>query len=148
MRILADIILFLTLSGNVILSLLLVGNRWWIRYNWLTISAIMAILADFAMQFIHFHDHPSFEPLRIFLCYALWPILNILVIWEAFRLGNKVVQYCTEIQLGLLIGWPLIQRAGWHWTAWYVEVISAIFNVFVIAWFITIFRHEAHYESA
>lgn len=147
LRTLADSLLVLTISGNVILGLLLVYNHWWVRYNWLTLSAILSVLADFVLQYLHFNTHSAYEPVRQFLFYALWLILDVLVIWEAYRLRNKVVQYCTEVQLGLAILWPMLKRAELHWTAYWLCEFSLIFNVFCIGWFIVIFRKEARYAN-
>lgn len=69
------------------------------------------------------------------------------MIWEAYRLKNRVVQYCTEVQLGLAILYPLLVKAHLLWTAYWFAEFTLAFNVITIGWFIILFKEDSRYEA-
>lgn len=147
LRVLADSLLALTLSGNVILGLMLWRNGWYIRFGWLTASAWLSVLSDLVLQHAKYHVHPHFEPLRQFLFYTVFVMLYVCIIWEGWRWKNKAVEYLTGGELFLLILW-LSLRGVKPWWAYYSQFVAVGFNLVCIIWFIIIFRREAHYELA
>lgn len=131
-----------SICGNVMLTLLLVGRGYYIRFGWLTLSTALAVAVDALMWWCHTYDHQLFEPLRLFIFYALFWLLNVLVIWEAYRLREPRVQVPVEIQLGLAVVALLTHRFHFPWFTYYLECFSRLFNLCVIVWFISIFSKE------
>jgi len=136
----------LTLVGNVVLALFLVGQRYYVRFGWLTISTVLAVAVDALLWWCHVYTHTLYEPLRLFIFYALFNILNILVIWESWKLGERRVRVPIEIQFGLAMVALLAHHGNFPWFTYYFECFTRLFNLIVIVWFITIFSKENRYE--
>ena len=131
-----------TLIGNVVLSLLLVAHQFYIRFGWLTLSTVLAVLVDFLLWWCHTYNHILYGPLRLFIFYALFWLLNVLVIWESWRLAERRVRIPVEIQLGIALGCLLAQRFDFPHFTYYFECFARGFNLLVIAYFINIFSKE------
>src|SRR5271170_7924815 len=136
----------LTLIGNVVLSLFLVAQNYYIRFGWLTVSAVAAVAADGLLWWCRANNYALYEPIRLFIFYALFWILNVLIIVEAWKLGERRVRIPVEIQLGLAIAGLLTHRFDFPWFAYYFECFTRFFNLCVIIYFITIFSQENRYD--
>jgi hypothetical protein len=136
----------LTLIGNVTLALFLVAQSYYIRFGWLTASTVIAVAVDALMWWCHTYNHHLFEPVRMFIFYALFWLLNVLVIFEAWKLGERRVRIPVEIQLGLAIVGLLAHRFHFPFFTYYFECFTRFFNLCVIIYFVTIFSQENRYD--
>ena len=134
-----------SLLGNAILLFLLSWREWYIRYNWLTISVAASIVVDLLLMRAHSQSHPLYEPIRIFVFYALFYVLDVAVIWEAWRLRDKRVRVPVEIQLALSLTALLAKHTQFVLVAYFIECSLRWINLCVIIWFISIFRKEIDY---
>jgi hypothetical protein len=132
----------LTICGNVALALFLVAHSYYIRFGWLTVSTTLAVAVDALLWWCHTYNHHLYEPLRLFIFYCLFWMLNGLVIWEAWRAREPRVQIPVEIQLGLALVGLLTHRFHFPWFSYYFECSARIFNLCVIAYFVSIFSKE------
>lgn len=137
----------LTLCGNVALALFLIGREYYIKYGWLTLSTVLAVLVDTGLWWMHTNHHTLFEPLRLFIFYCLFYMLDALVIWESWRLRDRRVQVPVELQLGLAVIGLLSHRFHFPWFTYYLECFARLFNLCVIAYFISIFSMENRYDE-
>ncbi|HEY3620744.1 MAG TPA: hypothetical protein VGK96_28405 [Candidatus Sulfotelmatobacter sp.] len=142
---LALLVWILSLIGNVVLALFLVCWRYYIQWGWLTISTIAAVFCDFLLFKCHFLYNPAYEHLRFFIFYVLFWVLDALVIWEAYRLRNKLVQTLVEIQLGLALAGMLLKHLPFPWTAYYLELFARFFNLIVIVLLLNMFHRRSDY---
>lgn len=137
----------LTLIGNVTLALFLVAQCYYIRLGWLTVSAVVSVAVDFLLWWCHANNHALYEPLRLFIFYALFYLLNALVIWEAWKARERRVRIPVEIQLGLAVVGLLAHRFHFPYFTYYLECFSRLCNLCVIVFFVTIFSKENKFHD-
>ena len=128
--------------GNVSLALFLFGRQYYIRFGWLTLSTALAAIVDALLWWCHTYNHPLYAPLRLFIFYCLFWMLNVFVIWEAWRLREPRVQFPVEAQLLLALIGLVIHRFHAPYLIYYYECGTRIINLCVIVWFVSIFSKE------
>ncbi|MDE2101611.1 MAG: hypothetical protein KGL39_30475 [Patescibacteria group bacterium] len=138
-----QIVWLLTVLGNLFLALTLIHRQHFIRYGWLTLSAVLAVLADAALSFIY---RTSYYPPTIVTLRFLWLAVNGMVILEAFTLKNHLVQYVTEAVTVVEIFLLVAKKAGFLWTVYYVECGLRYANLAIIALLVISFSKEPFYE--
>lgn len=131
-----------TLFGNAILLLLLTWREYYIRYNWLSISVAVSIVVDMLLLKAHTQSHPLYEPLRIFIFYGVFYILDVAVIWEAWCLRDKRVRIPVEIQFAVSLAALLAKHTQFVWGAYFIECSLRWINLLVILFFCWTFRTE------
>jgi len=134
-----------TLFANTILTLLLIFNGWYVRYGWLTLTCLLAVVADGVMWWCHTYTHSLYEPLRLFIFYFLFYALDALVIWEAWRWNNRRVRLPMEILLGVSLVVIATKKADLLWVTYFLECGLRWFNMLITLYFISQFRREAKY---
>ena len=138
----ALIVWILTIIANVVLALFLIGHYYYIRFGWLTVSATASVGADFLLWWCHANNHALYEPIRLFIFYALFWILDVLIIWEAWKLREGRVRIPVEMQLVLAIIGLLTHRFYFPWFTYYFECFARFFNLGVVIYFVSIFSRE------
>ena len=73
-----------TVAANVVLALLLFGREYYIRFGWLSASTVISVAVELGLLWwCHTNNHILYEPLRLFIFYCLFYLLNALIIFEA-----------------------------------------------------------------
>ncbi len=97
----ADIIVAITLIGNVFIVLLLLHRGWSGRLQWFTVTTALAVLVDCLFYFIHGFDHKMYGPLRVFVVYWMFPLLECVCAWEAALVGVWWLERLMLLQVAL-----------------------------------------------
>jgi hypothetical protein len=132
--------------GNLILVWLLIWHGWIGRLQWLSITTGLAVLVDCLAYFIHGFDHKLYEPLRVFVIYWMFPILELLCAWEAAWVGFKWLEWLMLVQVGLAVIGGLAHLHGDPWPIYRLEIFADWVDVAGIMLCVWMFRGEANYE--
>lgn len=136
----------MTPVSNVGLCFLLVFRGWSGRLQWMTLWTALAVAADALFWSLHATHHSLYAPLRIFAQYWLFNILMGLVIFEAWRVGVKWLEYLVGIQLAMSFVALYAHLHGDRWAVYYIECFNVTFNLLGIWYCAYRFRGENRYE--
>lgn len=87
-----------------------------------------------------------YVPLRIFTIYWLFNILMALVVFEAWRVGVRWLEWLVSVQLMMSLVALFAHRHGDAWTVYYLEIANIIFNLLSIWFCIFKLKGEPRYE--
>jgi hypothetical protein len=141
----AEIIVSSTIIGNLILMWLLIWQGWSGRLQWFTVMTALAVLVDCLCYFIHGFQHALYAPVRIFVIYLMFPLLEAVCAFEAWRVGFKWLEWLMLIQVGLAIITLLAHLHGDSRTVYELEIYATYVNLAGIIVCILMFRNEANY---
>ena len=141
-----NVIWCLTSAANVILGLLLLFNGYYVRYSWLFFSCVFSVIVDMFGYFALTRDSAHYD-LIFRLVYLAMIGINILIIWESFKLNDLRVRVPIEIELGMELVTFLAVKTEFHMAAYDMQCGLRVVNLLVIFWLIWIFRKEPFYET-
>ncbi len=142
-----DIIVAFGIIGNIIIVLLMLYRGWAGRLQWFAIMTALAVLVDCLCYFIHGFDHQLYAPLRVFMLYWLFPILEAVCAWEAHWVGIRWLEKLMLVQVGLAVIALLAHLHGDSMTVYRLEMFIIYVNLAGIIWCISKFRKEANYAA-
>jgi hypothetical protein len=138
----------LTIMANLVLSVFLMWRFWYIHYQWLTISTVLAVAADGFLWICHQMNYPMYEVSRLITLSGIFFILNLMVIWEAKWLKDTTVEKAVVAQVILSVVALILKHEHYLWPAYYVEIFNRAFNLGVVLLFIAIFAQRSPYEPS
>lgn len=140
------ILISIGIIGNVILVVLLLWREWYSRLPWFTFMSALAVVIDCLAYFIHGFDHSLYNPLRIFMIYWLFPILEFICAWEAFRVRLKWLEWLMLIQVAVALVGLFAYGGGNKRTIYQLEIFADWLECAGIILSIWKFRGERLYE--
>ncbi len=141
-----DIIVAITILGNVILVGALIKNHWLLRTKWLVITSSLAIFADICFQYIHIIAHWLYAPARLVTIYWGFNILFALIAFEAFRWRMKWLEYLFLVQLSISLTALFAHGHGDKHTVDQLEWFTIWMNLAGIVFCIWKFKGELRYD--
>jgi hypothetical protein len=128
-----------TIIGCITLSGVLVARNHYIRYGWLLSSAILSVILDVYMYSVKQFHHAMYRHSREFI-FFLFLGLSGMVMFEAWRWGNKWVQIPQEIQVFLGLVLVMMRHSiGNCWTVYYFDCTLRVTNLLMIVGFLILF---------
>ncbi len=128
-----------TVAVNVILALLLVSRNHFLRHKWLTLWAVLSVLADPLLWFIHSELHPAYD-FSLRLSDLLFIGLKLAIVFNE----RPLIRMPIELQLGIELAAYLVQRAGLLWPAYLMICGLRIYSLLVLCWIVFLFKGEVY----
>lgn len=136
-----------TVCSNVILALLLVGLKHYVRYGFLTLWCVSSVLIDFLAGWGHSHGISLYPAFWLFVRYVFTFAIETVVILEAFKWRERRVEYPVSAQLFLgIVSLVITHTLSYGWSVYYFECFTRVFNLAVIVWMLFIFHQEPRYD--
>lgn len=142
----ADVLVISTIAGNASLCLLLLWRGWSGRLGWFTFMTGLAGVMDCLFHFIHDFSHYLYAPLRIFVVYWMFNVLTALVVYEAWRVRVRWLEWLFSVQLFVSLIALFAHQHGDKATVYWIEMFYVYLNLCGILWCIMKFKGEPRYE--
>ena len=142
------IVTVLTMIGNTILVLLLVWRGWSARLQWLTITSLLAVAADFIWFFLNTISAWLYDESRIIVVYWFFQVLFGLIVFEAWKANVKGLERLFVVQFSSSLICLFAHQHGYTHAVYQMENCNTVLNLLGIIWCIFRFRGEPRYEPS
>ncbi len=141
----AEILVAITLIGNVFIVLLLLHRGWSGRLQWFTVTTALAVLVDCLFYFVHGAIHQMYGPLRVFVVYWMFPLLECVCAWEAALVGVRWLERLMCLQVALSAVTLFAHLHGDVFAVYRLEMFVVYVNLAGILFSIYKLRNEVDY---